>query len=73
MFIKLTEGLLAYLRAKEMEVALADLSDAALDDIGLIRADLGRVSVQPETARLETVGLTGSLFAMPFAPMAQAA
>lgn len=73
MFIKLTEGVLAYLRAKEIEVALADLSDAALDDIGLTRSDLGRVSVQPQAARPEAARVTGLPFALTFAPMAQAA
>lgn len=72
MFIKLTEGLLSYLRAKEVEVALADLSDAALDDIGLTRAELGRRPVQPEAA-FPAISLTGSLFALPCPPMAQAA
>ncbi|MFY9291329.1 MAG: DUF1127 domain-containing protein [Methylorubrum rhodinum] len=72
MFIKLTEGVLSYLRARETEAALADLSDAALDDIGLTRAEIGRRPVQPEAA-FPAISLTGSLFALPFAPVAQAA
>ncbi|GJE76922.1 DUF1127 domain-containing protein [Methylorubrum suomiense] len=73
MFIKITESVLSYLRTKEMEVALADLSDAALDDIGLTRVDLGRLTVTEEIVLPEIARSSAPLFEMPFRPLLQAA
>lgn len=73
MFIKMMESALSYLRAKETEFALADLSDAALDDIGLSRADLGRLPVRAEIILPEIARPAAPVFEMPFRPLLQAA
>ena len=52
MFSKVFESVRAHLRARADQEALMNLSDAALDDIGLTRGALSELRTGPETARL---------------------
>ena len=53
MFGKFLESIRARLRAREDEEALANLSDAALADIGLTRGDLVDLQIATAPARTE--------------------
>ncbi|CAO4144909.1 DUF1127 domain-containing protein [Methylorubrum aminovorans] len=57
MFSKVSESVRAYLRARANEEALMNLSDAALDDIGLTRGAVSELRTGSTPARPEAVSV----------------
>ncbi|CAO4180420.1 DUF1127 domain-containing protein [Methylorubrum aminovorans] len=66
MFSKVSESVRAYLRARANEEALMNLSDAALDDIGLTRGAVSELRTGSAPARPEAVSVAPLFAALAF-------
>lgn len=66
MFSKVFESVRTHLRARADEEALMNLSDAALDDIGLTRAAVSELRAGFEPARPEATAIAPLFAALAF-------
>ncbi|HEV2545141.1 MAG TPA: DUF1127 domain-containing protein [Methylobacterium sp.] len=73
MFSKVSESVRAHLRARANEEALMNLSDAALDDIGLTRGAVSELRIGSEPARPEAVSVAPLFAALAFPSALQGA
>jgi uncharacterized protein YjiS (DUF1127 family) len=73
MFSKVFESVRAHLRARADQEALMNLSNAALDDIGLTRGALSELRTGPETARPGAVSVAPLFATLAFPTALQSA
>jgi len=74
MITKLVSSVRSYVRVRDAQNALSELSDAALKDIGLTRAEIAFLSARPEPVQPMSATARDSLLAsLIYQPTAQAA
>jgi len=73
MFSKFLESVRTHFRARADEEALMNLSDAALDDIGLTRGAVSELRTGSEPARPEVMAITPLFAALAFPTALQGA